>query len=52
MCEDSDRIFPIFDGGGEFIKFSNGKQIRVKTAWVLGWERLLEYASPVPVSSI
>ncbi|MBN4003571.1 hypothetical protein [Nostoc sp. LPT] len=41
-----------FDGGGEFIKFSNGKEIRVKTAWVLGWERLLEYASPATVSSI
>lgn len=38
------------DEAREFIKFSNGKEILVKTAWLWGWERLLEYASPIPVS--
>jgi hypothetical protein len=37
------------DEGREFIKFSNGKEILVKTAWIWGWERLLEYASPISV---
>ncbi|MBD2512572.1 hypothetical protein H6G91_36125 [Nostoc muscorum FACHB-395] len=28
-----------------FIKFTNGKEILVKTAWRWEWERVLKYAS-------
>ncbi|MEH2308071.1 hypothetical protein [Nostoc sp.] len=31
--------------GQEFIKFTNGKEILVETAWRWEWERVLEYAS-------
>ncbi|WP_313931542.1 hypothetical protein [Nostoc sp. FACHB-133] len=34
-----------YDEGTEFIKFTNGKEITVETAWRWGWERVLEYVS-------
>jgi hypothetical protein len=33
------------DEGREYIKFMNGKEMLVETAWRWGWERVLEYAS-------
>ncbi len=33
------------DEGREYIKFTNGKEILLDTAWRWGWERVLEYAS-------
>ncbi len=32
-----------YDEGREFIKFTNGKEITVETAWRWGWERVLQY---------
>ncbi|WGV24208.1 hypothetical protein [Halotia branconii] len=34
-----------YDNGTEFIKFTNGKEITVDTAWRWEWERLLKYAT-------
>jgi hypothetical protein len=34
-----------YDEGTEFIKFTNGKEITVETAWRWGWERVLQYVS-------
>ncbi|WP_242056683.1 MULTISPECIES: hypothetical protein [unclassified Nostoc] len=34
-----------YDDGAEFIKFTNGKEITVETAWRWEWERVLKYAS-------
>ncbi|MBD2491988.1 hypothetical protein [Aulosira sp. FACHB-615] len=34
-----------YDEGTEFIKFTNGKEITVETAWRWEWERLLKYAT-------
>jgi hypothetical protein len=34
-----------YDGGKEFIKFTNGKEMLVETAWRWGWERVLNYAT-------
>ncbi|WP_196520871.1 hypothetical protein [Nostoc sp. WHI] len=34
-----------YDQGTEFIKFTNGKEMLVETAWHWEWERVLEYAS-------
>ncbi|WP_176727223.1 hypothetical protein [Nostoc sp. KVJ20] len=35
-----------YDHGQEFIKFRNGKEILVDTAYKWGWERVADYASP------
>ncbi|OUL32816.1 hypothetical protein BV372_18395 [Nostoc sp. T09] len=34
-----------YDNGQEFIKFSNGKELVVETAWRWEWERVLKYAT-------
>jgi hypothetical protein len=34
-----------YDNGQEFIKFSNGKELVVETAWRWEWERVLQYAT-------
>ncbi|QKQ77698.1 hypothetical protein FBB35_06855 [Nostoc sp. TCL240-02] len=34
-----------YDEGTEFIKFTNGKEILVETAWRWEWEQGLQYAS-------
>ncbi|WP_414755259.1 hypothetical protein [Anabaena sp. CCY 9910] len=34
-----------YDDGTEFIKFTNGKEITVDTAWRWEWDRLLSYAT-------
>lgn len=34
-----------YDSGKEFIKFTNGKEMLVETAWYWGWERVLSYAT-------
>lgn len=34
----------VFDGGKEFIRFRNGKELLVDTAWKLGWEKVFAYA--------
>ncbi|MFB2771970.1 hypothetical protein ACE1AT_22200 [Pelatocladus sp. BLCC-F211] len=34
-----------YDNGKEFIKFTNGKEILVETAWRWEWERVLNYAT-------
>jgi hypothetical protein len=34
-----------YDNGTEFIKFTNGKEITVETAWRWDWERLMKYAT-------
>ncbi|MBD2532525.1 hypothetical protein H6G97_24255 [Nostoc flagelliforme FACHB-838] len=31
-----------YDNGTEFIKFTNGKEILVETAWRWEWERVLD----------
>lgn len=34
-----------YDNGQEFIKFTNGKELVVETAWRWEWERVLKYAN-------
>lgn len=34
-----------YDHGQEFIKFTNGKELVVETAWRWEWERVLQYAT-------
>jgi hypothetical protein len=34
-----------YDDGQELIKFTNGKEITVETAWRWEWERVLKYAN-------
>ncbi|BAY27666.1 hypothetical protein NIES2100_74910 [Calothrix sp. NIES-2100] len=34
-----------YDNGQEFIKFTNGKELVVETAWRWEWERVLKYAT-------
>lgn len=34
-----------YDEGTEFIKFTNGKEIKIETAWRWEWDRLLNYAT-------
>jgi hypothetical protein len=34
-----------YDHGKELIKFTNGKEMLVETAWHWGWERVLSYAT-------
>lgn len=34
-----------YDNGKEFIKFTNDEVILVETAWRMGWERVLNYAT-------
>ncbi|MBD2214474.1 hypothetical protein H6G27_32155 [Nostoc linckia FACHB-104] len=34
-----------YEDGREFIKFTNGKEIKVETAWRWEWERVLKYAT-------
>ncbi|MHC0067340.1 hypothetical protein ACWATR_31255 [Nostoc sp. UIC 10890] len=40
-----------YDHGQEFIKFRNGKEILVDTAYKWGWERVADYASPFSESN-
>ncbi|MBH8554923.1 hypothetical protein I8751_21745 [Nostocaceae cyanobacterium CENA357] len=42
---DGQTMFVICDEGTEFIKFTNGKEITVDTAWRWGWERVLGYVT-------
>lgn len=34
-----------YDNGKEYIQFTNGKKMLVETAWLWGWERVLQYAT-------
>ncbi|MDZ8054382.1 MAG: hypothetical protein RMX68_019125 [Aulosira sp. ZfuVER01] len=34
-----------YDNGQEFIKFTNGKELVVETAWRWEWKRVLQYAT-------
>ncbi|MBE9002310.1 hypothetical protein IQ274_29920 [Nostoc sp. LEGE 12447] len=40
-----------YDHGQEFIKFRNGKEILVDTAYKWGWNRVADYASPFSESN-
>ncbi|MBD2468822.1 hypothetical protein [Nostoc sp. FACHB-145] len=44
-CPQSFVVDVFYDNGTEFIKFTNGKEITVDTAWRWEWERLLKYAT-------
>jgi hypothetical protein len=50
--ERNQLVADIFDDHGqEFIKFRNGKDILIDTAYKWRWERVVDYASPFSESN-